>query len=65
MGYRAAIEADSLEARAGQLASQASNWFPLWVGAGALIGLSQPTAFAWFSKEYITAGLALTVRTCH
>lgn len=59
MGYEAAP--GSLEARAGQLASQASNWFPIWVAAGALFGLSRPMAFAWFSREYITAGLAFTM----
>ena len=31
------------------------------MASGALLGLARPAAFAWFSKDYITAGLALTM----
>ena len=51
----------SLEKRLGHLATGAANLFPLWLVIGATSALAHPPSLAWFKREYITKGLALTM----
>ena len=51
----------SLEKRLGKLATGAANLFPLWLVIGATSALAHPPSLAWFKREYITKGLALTM----
>ncbi|CAK0787032.1 hypothetical protein CVIRNUC_010248 [Coccomyxa viridis] len=51
----------SLEKRLGNLAIGAANLFPLWLVIGATSALAHPPSLAWFKREYITKGLALTM----
>ena len=50
-----------LEKRLGNLAIGAANLFPLWLVIGATSALAHPPSLAWFKREYITKGLALTM----
>ncbi|KAK9850081.1 hypothetical protein WJX84_006183 [Apatococcus fuscideae] len=50
-----------LEASLGRLATSLANWFPLWVAAGCLLALWHPPVALWFRKDYVTAGLAITM----
>lgn len=45
----------------GKLATTLANWFPLWVAAGCLLSLWHPPVALWFRKDYVTAGLAITM----
>lgn len=51
----------SLEKRLGKLATGAANLFPLWLVIGATSALTHPPSLAWFKRDYITKGLALTM----
>ena len=42
-----------------QLLNRLANLFPLWVLAGSATALFYPTAFTWFSGQYIVWGLAI------
>lgn len=49
------------EAFAGNKAAQLSNLFPVWVVAASTAGLLHPPAVTWFSAEYTTVALAVTM----
>ncbi|KAK9842367.1 hypothetical protein WJX84_007287 [Apatococcus fuscideae] len=49
------------EAAMGRLSTSLANWFPLWVAAGCLLALWHPPVALWFRKDYVTAGLAITM----
>ena len=51
----------SLEKRLGKLANGAANLFPLWLVIGATSAMVHPPSLAWFKRDYITKGLALTM----
>ena len=51
----------SLEKQLGKLAHGAANLFPLWLVIGATSAMVHPPSLAWFKREYITKGLALTM----
>ncbi len=51
----------SLERQLGKLAHGAANLFPLWLVIGATSAMVHPPSLAWFKREYITKGLALTM----
>lgn len=50
-----------IEAYAGRKAAQLSNLFPLWVVAASAAGLLHPPAVTWFSADYTTGALAVTM----
>jgi predicted Na+-dependent transporter len=45
------------------ISSAAANLFPLWLIVAALAAIAWPQLFLWFQKDYVTAGLALTMLT--
>ena len=51
----------SLEKQLGKLAHGAANLFPLWLVIGATSAMVHPPSLAWFKRDYITKGLALTM----
>ncbi len=52
---------EGLEANLGKAAASLANWFPFWVAAGCLLSLWHPPVALWFRKDYVTAGLAVTM----
>ena len=43
------------------LSATVANLFPVWLVLAALLALWKPSLFLWFQKDYVTAGLALTM----
>lgn len=55
------VATSGLEAYAARKAAQLSNLFPLWVVAASAAGLLHPPSVTWFSAEYTTGALAVTM----
>lgn len=49
------------EQRIQSISSAAANLFPLWLIIAALAAIIRPQLFLWFQKDYVTAGLAITM----
>lgn len=43
------------------VSSTVANLFPLWLIFAAMLALWKPELFLWFQKDYVTAGLAITM----
>ena len=52
---------NSFSQRVQLLSSTVANLFPLWLIFAALLSLWKPSLFLWFQKDYVTAGLAITM----
>jgi hypothetical protein len=44
-----------------RVSSAAANLFPLWLIIAAFAAILRPQLFLWFQKDYVTAGLAITM----
>jgi len=43
------------------ISSAAANLFPLWLIIAAVSAIARPQLYLWFQKDYVTAGLAITM----
>ncbi len=49
----------TLEHQLGGVAQGAANLFPLWLVIGTTAAVVRPSSLTWFTRDYITKGLAL------
>lgn len=38
-----------------------TSYFPVWVAIACIAAVVHPPSFLWFKKDFVTAGLALTM----
>ena len=44
-----------------QISAFLTSYFPVWVAIACIAAVIHPPTFLWFRKDYVTAGLALTM----
>ena len=59
--YASGDGSSSAEQSLRSVSATVANLFPLWLIIAAAFSLWRPGLFLWFQKDYVTAGLALTM----
>ena len=57
----AAVAPPEATSNSAKLAASLANYFPVWVAIACVAAVLHPPSFLWFKKDYVTAGLALTM----
>ena len=57
----AAVPPPEAKSDSAELAASLANYFPVWVALACIAAVLYPPSFLWFRKDYVTAGLALTM----